>query len=70
MKLSKEVQQFVIGLIVMAMFGGAFAILTFYPFPENNHDSLIQLVGGLNALAGMVIAFYFGKSVGDGEKRF
>lgn len=67
MKLSRDLQRFAVAMLVLVLFGGAFGILTFYPFPENNHDSLIQLVGGLNALAGMVIGYYFGKSVGDDE---
>lgn len=58
----REAQRFLIALLVMALFGGAVGVMTFVMIPEANRDAVIQLVGGVNALAGMVIGYYFAKS--------
>lgn len=55
----KTAQRFIIGLMVMALFGGASIVLTFVVIPDANKDAIIQLIGGINALAGMVAGFYF-----------
>jgi len=63
--LSRDMQRFVVALIILALFGGAIVVLTFIVVPEVNRDAIIQLVGGVNTLAGLVIGFYFGKSAGE-----
>lgn len=63
--LSRDMQRFVVALIILALFGGSIVVLTFIVVPEVNRDAIIQLVGGVNTLAGLVIGFYFGKSAGE-----
>lgn len=63
--LSRDMQRFVVALIILALFGGAIVVLTFIVVPDVNRDAIIQLVGGVNTLAGLVIGFYFGKSAGE-----
>lgn len=63
--LSRDLQRFLIALLILAMFGGAIIVLTFIVVPEVNRDAIIQLVGGVNTLAGLVIGFYFGKSASE-----
>lgn len=63
--LSRDLQRFLIALLILALFGGSIIILTFVIVPEVNKDAIIQLVGGVNTLAGLVIGFYFGKSAGE-----
>lgn len=61
--LGRDLQRFLIALLVLALFGGAIIVMTFVMIPPENRDAVIQLVGGVNTLAGLVIGFYFGKSV-------
>lgn len=63
--LSRDLQRFVVAVFILALFGGAIIVLTFIVVPDVNRDAIIQLVGGVNTLAGMVIGFYFGKSAGE-----
>lgn len=63
----RDAQRFMIALLVLALFGGAIIVMTFVMIPEANRDAVIQLVGGVNTLAGLVIGFYFGKSARDDE---
>lgn len=63
--LSRDMQRFLIALLILALFGGSIIILTFVIVPEVNRDAIIQLVGGVNTLAGLVIGFYFGKSASE-----
>ena len=63
--LSRDLQRFLIALLILAMFGGAIIVLTFIVVPEVNRDAIIQLVGGVNTLAGLVIGFYFGTSASE-----
>lgn len=63
--LSRDMQRFAVALIILALFGGSIVVLTFIVVPEVNRDAIIQLVGGVNTLAGLVIGFYFGKSAGE-----
>ncbi|HZG32891.1 MAG TPA: hypothetical protein VEZ59_06415 [Sphingopyxis sp.] len=64
-RLSRDVQRFLIALLILAMFAGSIIVLTFVVVPEVNRDAIIQLVGGVNTLAGLVIGFYFGKSAAE-----
>lgn len=61
MKLGREVQRFLIALIVLALFAGAIVVLSFFIVPPENRDAVLQLVGGVNTLAGMVVGFYFAR---------
>lgn len=63
--LGRDLQRFLIALLVLALFGGAIVVMTFVMIPPENRDAVIQLVGGVNTLAGLVIGFYFGKSVSE-----
>lgn len=63
--LSRDLQRFVVAVFILSLFGGAIIVLTFIVVPDVNRDAIIQLVGGVNTLAGMVIGFYFGKSAGE-----
>lgn len=58
----REIQRFVIALLVLALFGGAVVVMTFVIVPPENRDAVIQLIGGVNTLAGLVIGYYFGKA--------
>ena len=62
--------RFLLALLVLALFGGAIVVMSFFVVPEANREVVIQLIGGINSLAGMVIGFYFGKmQSGEGETR-
>lgn len=63
--LTREAQRFLIALLVLALFGGAIIVMSFIVVPDVNRDAVIQLVGGVNTLAGLVIGYYFGKSAGE-----
>lgn len=60
-------QRFLIALLVLALFGGAIVVMTFVAIPKDNRDSIIQLVGGVNMLSGLVIGYYFRKNTGEEE---
>lgn len=60
--LTRPLERLFIGLLVLAMFCGALVIMTFYTIPADNRDVVIQLVGGINTLAGLVIGYYFGST--------
>lgn len=53
--------RFLLALLVLALFGGAIIVMSFFVVPEANREVVIQLIGGINSLAGMVTGFYFGK---------
>ena len=57
--LTRNLQRFLIALLVLALFGGAVIVMTFVAIPADNRDSIIQLVGGVNTLAGLVVGYYF-----------
>lgn len=60
--------RFLLALLVLGLFGGAIIIMTFVVVPDANRDVIIQLVGGINTLAGLVIGYYFGSTARrDGE---
>ena len=62
---SRDTQRFAVALLILALFGGSIIVLTFIIVPDVNRDAIIQLVGGVNTLAGMVVGYYFGKSAGE-----
>lgn len=49
-------------LPALLLFGGALVIMSFFLIPEDNREVVVQLVGGVNTLAGLVIGYYFGSS--------
>ena len=57
--LTPAVARFLLALLVLALFGGAIIVMSFFVVPEQNRDAVIQLVGGVNMLAGIVIGYYF-----------
>ncbi len=57
--------RFLLALVVLAMFAGAVIVMSFFVVPEQNREVVVQLVGGINTLAGMVIGYYFGRTDGD-----
>lgn len=60
--------RFLLALLVLALFGGAIIVMSFFVVPEANREVVIQLIGGINSLAGMVTGYYFGKIGGkEGE---
>jgi hypothetical protein len=64
--LNRNLQRFLIALLVLALFGGAVIVMTFVAIPTDNRDSIIQLIGGVNTLAGLVVGYYFGKASAEG----
>jgi hypothetical protein len=62
---SREMQRFLIALLVLGLFAGAVIVMTFVIVPPENRDAVIQLVGGVNTLAGLVIGYYFGKAAAE-----
>lgn len=65
--LNPPLVRFLLALIVLALFGGAIVVMSFFVVPEANREVVIQLIGGINSLAGMVVGFYFGKMGGKEE---
>lgn len=60
--LTATLTRFLLALMVLAMFGGAIIVMSFFVVPEQNREVVIQLVGGINTLAGLVIGYYFGST--------
>lgn len=61
--ISARLERFVIAGVVLAMNAGALVIMSFFEVPEVNHDVVIQLVGGINTLSGLIIGRYFQKPI-------
>ena len=59
--LTRQLERFMLAGMVLLLFGGALVVMTFVQVPPDNRDVIIQLVGGINALTGMVIGYYFGR---------
>lgn len=59
--LSRPLVRFFLALVVLALFAGAVIVMSFIVVPEQNREVVIQLIGGINSLAGMVIGYYFGR---------
>lgn len=57
----------VVGLLVLLMLAGLIAALIYVPIPASNENTLVQLVGTMSTLAGLVVGYYFGSS--DGSRR-
>lgn len=62
---TRPIVRFLLALVVLAMFAGAVIVMSFFVVPEQNREVVVQLVGGINTLAGMVIGYYFGRTDGD-----
>lgn len=62
--LTLSLVRFLLALLVLALFGGAIIVMSFFVVPEANREVVIQLIGGINSLAGMVTGYYFGKISG------
>lgn len=54
-----RLERFIIALVVLALEGGAVAVMSFVKLPVENKDVVFQLVGGINTLAGLVVGKYF-----------
>ncbi|AKM09887.1 hypothetical protein [Croceicoccus naphthovorans] len=65
--LSRQLIRFLLALVVLALFGGAVIVMSFFVVPEQNREVVVQLIGGINSLAGMVIGFYFGRADNPNE---
>jgi hypothetical protein len=66
--LTPALTRFLLALFVLALFGGAVIVMSFFVVPDQNREVVIQLVGGVNTLAGLVVGYYFGSSAKrDGE---
>jgi len=62
---AKETLNIVGGIVVLFVFGLiAYCLwaLVNKPLPPGNESTVIQVVGGLNALAGLIVGFFFGSS--------
>lgn len=59
--LTRAFVRFLLALVVLALFAGAIIVMSFFVVPEANREVVVQLVGGVNTLAGMVIGYYFGR---------
>lgn len=57
----------VVGLLVLLMLAALIAALIYVPIPASNENTLVQLVGTMSTLAGLVVGYYFGSS--DGSRR-
>lgn len=62
-----NVARVVVGLLVLLMLAALIAALVYIPIPGPNENTLVQLVGTLSTLAGLVVGYYFGSS--DGSRR-
>lgn len=54
--------RFSLALIVLLLLAGAVGIMSFFVVPDSNREVVVQLIGGVNTLAGLVIGYYFGSS--------
>lgn len=66
--LTRPVVRFLLAMVVLALFAGAVIVMSFFVVPEQNREVVVQLIGGINSLAGMVIGYYFGRHDGDLDK--
>ncbi len=57
--LTPALARFLLAVLVLALFGGSIIVMSFFSVPGENRDAVIQLVGGVNMLAGIVIGYYF-----------
>lgn len=67
--LSRALVRFLLALVVLGLFAGAVVVMSFFIVPEQNREVVVQLVGGINTLAGMVIGYYFGRTDAREEER-
>lgn len=65
---ASNITRFIFGFSVLAMLAGLIVALIYKPIPEGNDNSLVQLVGTMSTLAGLVIGYYFGSSEGSTKK--
>jgi len=63
--LTRPLVRFLLAFVVLALFGGAVIVMSFFVVPEQNREVVVQLIGGINSLTGMVIGYYFGRNDGD-----
>lgn len=66
MNIGPRIERLAVGSFVLALLGGAVIVLSFFAIPEANRDVVFQLVGGINALAGLVVGGYF-RAMNDGH---
>jgi hypothetical protein len=68
MKIEKETQQFVIGLLGLGMVCFAVIMLFTKPIPGENRDALTVVLGAILGYGGAVMTFFLPGSVGSREK--
>ncbi|GEM_PF-3134004 len=66
MTIGPRIERLAVGAFVLALLGGAVIVLSFFAIPQANRDVVFQLVGGINALAGLVVGGYF-RAMNDGH---
>lgn len=65
---SSNAARLIFGTAVLVMLTGLIAALVYIPIPTGNENTLVQLVGTMSTLAGLVIGYYFGSSEGSVRK--
>ena len=66
MTIGPRIERLCVGVFVLSLLGGAVIVMSFFEIPSENRDVVFQLVGGINALAGLVVGGYF-RSMQDGK---
>lgn len=59
MTFNPRLEKLCVGIFVLSLLGGAIVVMSFFELPAANRDVVFQLVGGINALAGLVVGGYF-----------
>ena len=63
-----NVMRFTFGIIILLMMAGLVLGLFFLQIPDGNDNPLVQLVGTIGTLAGMVIGYCFASTISSCQK--
>ena len=63
-----NVMRFTFGIIILLMMAGLVLGLFFLQIPDGNDNPLVQLVGTIGTLAGMVIGYCFASTISSHQK--
>ncbi len=58
-----------LALIVIGLLAGAVGIMSFFVVPDSNREVIVQLIGNVGTLAGVVVGYYFGSTAKSDERR-
>lgn len=67
--MSQHVARFALALIVIALLASAVVIMSFVVVPDSNREVIVQLIGNVGTLAGLVIGYYFGSTAKHDDQK-